>query len=111
MVEGIFSLMKALGIWKGEAGPVKKPIISRKPQDVCYLNASVGGLFLPSVAHGAWLKEGEKIGQIVDPLRGRVLDEVSAPAEGMLFTIRDYPIVDEGSLMGRLLRKEACSRG
>ncbi len=111
MVDGIFSLMKALGIWRGEAKPVKDPIISRDPQDVCYLNASVGGLFLPSVAHGAWLKEGEQIGQIVDPLRGEVLDEVLSPAEGMLFTIRDYPIVDEGSLMGRLLRKEACGRG
>ncbi len=58
--------------------------------------------------YGARLKEHEGIGRIVDPLRGRVLDEVRAPADGMLFTIRDYPIVDEGSLMGRLLKKEVC---
>ena len=108
MVDGIFCLMKKMGIWDGEVRKARKPVVSRNPGDVCYLNAAVGGLFIPSVKHGARLKEHEGIGRIVDPLRGRVLDEVRAPADGMLFTIRDYPIVDEGSLMGRLLKKEVC---
>ena len=100
--------MKKMGIWQGEVNPVRKPIISRNPEDVCYLNASVGGVFIPAVQHGAKLKKNEAIGRIVDPLCGTVLDEVQAPEEGMLFTIRDYPIVVEGSLMGRLLKKEVC---
>lgn len=108
MVDGILNLMSVLGIWKGTAPKVRKPIVSGNPEDVCYLNASIGGLFVPGVKHGAKLKQGDVIGLIVDPLRGQVLDEVTAPADGMLFTIRDYPIVDEGSLMGRLLRREAC---
>ena len=37
-----------------------------------------------------------------------MLDEVRAPQGGMVFTIRDYPIVDEGSLMGRILNEEVC---
>lgn len=59
---------------------------------------------------GAWRKteKDEIIGQIVDPLCGKVLDEVRTPEDGMLFTIRDYPVVVEGSLMGRLLKKEVC---
>lgn len=108
MVDGIFHLMNKMGIWLGEVKPVREPIISRDPEDVCYLNASVGGVFIPAVQHGAKLKKGEIIGRIVDPLVGKVLDEVRAPEEGMLFTIRDYPIVVEGSLMGRLLKKEVC---
>ncbi|MCM1157504.1 MAG: M14 family metallopeptidase [Bacteroidales bacterium] len=108
MVDGIFNLMKKMGIWTGEVNPVRKPIISRNPEDVSYLNASVGGVFIPAVRHGAKMKKGEMIGRIVDPLCGEVLDEVCAPEEGMLFTIRDYPIVVEGSLMGRLLKKEVC---
>lgn len=107
LVDGIFRLMHKLGIWKGEAPKVRKPIISRNPDDVCYLNASVGGVFIPEARHWVELKKGDIIGKIVDPLCGRVLDEVTAPIDGILFTIRDYPIVDEGSLMGRLLRKEA----
>ncbi|MCM1105502.1 MAG: M14 family metallopeptidase [Blautia sp.] len=108
MVDGIFNLMKKMGIWTGEVNPVRKPMISRNPEDVSYLNASVGGVFIPSVQHGARMKQGERIGCIVDPLCGEVLDEVCAPEDGMLFTIRNYPIVVEGSLMGRLLKKEVC---
>ncbi|MCI8377060.1 MAG: succinylglutamate desuccinylase [Lachnospiraceae bacterium] len=108
MVDGIFHLMKEMGIWNGDANPVRKPIVSRNPEDVSYLNASVGGVFIPAVQHGAKLRKGEMIGRIVDPLCGKVLDEVQAPEDGMLFTIRDYPVVVEGSLMGRLLKKEVC---
>lgn len=108
MVDGIFNLMKKLGIWKGEASEVRKPMISNHPDDVCYLNASASGLFVPSVKHGARLLKGDLIGKIVDPLQGTVLDEVKAPEGGLLFTIRDYPIVDEGSLMGRILKEEVC---
>lgn len=106
MVDGILNVMHTLGIWKGQVKTPRKPIISRNPDDVSYLNASVGGLFIPTVKHWEELGQGEVIGRIVDPLCGKVLDEVKAPVDGILFTIRDYPIVDEGSLMGRLLRKE-----
>ena len=108
LVDGILNLMKKLGIWSGETGPVKTPMISMNPEDVSYLNASASGLFVPAVKHGAMLKQDDVIGRIVDPLCGKVLDEVKAPISGMLFTIRDYPIVDEGSLMGRILGEEVC---
>lgn len=106
LTDGIFNLMKKLGIWDGETTPVREPIISKDPYDVSYLNASVGGLFIQKVHHWEKLHEGDLIGQIIDPLSGRVLDEVKSPVDGILFTIREYPIVDEGSLVGRLLRKE-----
>ncbi len=108
MVDGIFNTMKELGIWTGEVAPVRTPMISRDPDDVSYLNATASGLFVPEVKHGARLAEGDLIGRIVDPLCGEILDEVIAPQGGMLFTIRDYPIVDEGSLMGRILKEEVC---
>lgn len=108
IVDGIFNLMTKMGIWTGKVMSVRKPIISRDPQDVSYLNASVSGLFIPEVKHGARLIKNQVIGRIVNPLEGNVLDEVRAPEDGMLFTIRDYPIVVEGSLMGRLLKKEVC---
>ena len=107
LTEGIFNLMEKLGIWTGKTKASRKPIVSKNPDDVSYLNASVGGLFIPKVHHWEELKQGDVIGIIVDPLSGKLLDEVKSPVDGILFTIREYPIVDEGSLMGRLLRKEA----
>lgn len=110
LVDGIFSLMKELNIWNGNVNKVRNPIVSKNPEDVSYLNASVGGLFIPKVNHLEKIKRGELIGQIIDPLRGKVLDDILSPVDGTLFTIREYPIVDEGSLVGRILRKEAYER-
>lgn len=107
LTDGIFSLMKELGIWEGKTKKPRKPIISKDPDDVSYLNATVGGLFVPTVHHWEELKKEDEIGKIIDPLSGKVLDIVKSPVDGILFTIREYPIVDEGSLVGRLLRKEA----
>lgn len=45
---------------------------------------------------------------MVDPLSSDCLDEIVSPIDGLLFTIREYPIVDEGSLIGRVLKEEAC---
>lgn len=108
LVDGIFHLMKKLGIWDGEEIPVREPIISKDPDDVAYLNAATGGIFVPVVRHWERLRKGDLIGRIIDPLSGTVLNEVTAPVDGILFTIREYPVVDEGSLIGRLLRRKAC---
>ena len=84
LVDGIMNLMREMGIWQGETKEPRDPIISEAPDDVCYLNAPVAGVFVPSVRHWEKLKEGELIGSIIDP----------------------YPIVDAGSLLGRLLRTD-----
>jgi predicted deacylase len=107
LTDGILHLMEKLGIWNGKTQEPRVPIVSKNPEDVYYLNSSTGGLFVPNVNHWEKLNKGDVIGSIINPLSGKVLDTVKAPADGILFTIREYPIVDEGSLIGRLLRKEA----
>lgn len=56
------------------------------------------------------MKKGDLVGQIIDPLSGKVLDDVVSPVNGILFTIREYPVVDAGSLLGRFLREEILDR-
>lgn len=107
LVDGILNVMNDIGMWTGEVKQVRKPIVSKNPEDVYYLNAEKSGVFIPAVRHWEYLDEGDLIGRVVDPLSGEVLSEVKSPTDGILFTIREFPIVDEGSLMGRLLRKEA----
>lgn len=106
LVDGIMNLMREMGIWQGETKQPRKPIISENPDDVSFLNAAVAGVFVPEVKHWQRLKKGEHIGSVIDPLKGEVLDRILSPVDGILFTIREYPIVDAGSLIGRLLREE-----
>ncbi len=111
LVDGIFALMAELGIWKGNVPEVRDPVVSNDElgEDVCYMNAAESGIFLKDKPHGSMVKTGERIGRIVNPLTGELLEEISAPDSGWLFTIREYPVVEEGSLVGRILRREKVS--
>ena len=98
--------MSMMGIWKDKVTPSRRPVISNdeKGQDVFYLNAEMSGIFLKEKKHGSMVEQGDLIGKIVNPLTGMLLSEVRAPGKGWLFTIREYPVVDEGSLLGRILQ-------
>ena len=74
---------------------------------VTFLNAETSGVFLTEMKCGVHITKGQVLGQIVDPLRGKVLSTVKSPVDGYLFTIRAYPIVYEGSLMARIFNSEA----
>lgn len=103
LVKGIFNLMYEMGMWKEQPDMTDMPEpIECKGDVVEFLNADVSGVFLTDLRTGMNVNEGDLLGQIVDPLEGKVLSEVRAPKDGFLFTIRAYPIVYEGSLMARI---------
>lgn len=105
LVEGILYTMKEMGIWQGEVQPPREPIISEDESAVSFLNASTSGIFVSFAEHSKEVKKGDHIGSILNPLTGEILDKILSPIDGLLFTIREYPIVDEGSLIARILRK------
>lgn len=106
LTNGILNVMKQLGMWDGDVDPVRKPIISEQSDEVEFLNAPCAGMFMKMKNHGTWVKKGESVGYIFDPYTGEVIEYVNAGRSGLLFTIREYPLVDEGSLMGRILARE-----
>ena len=107
---GILNVMKSLGMWDGELAPVRAPIVSEAEDEVIFLNAHCSGMFMKTRSHGAWVNKGETVGYVFDPFEGRVLEYVTAAKSGLLFTTREYPLVDEGSLMGRILVRGAGER-
>lgn len=102
LVDGIFVEMKDLGMWQGEVITPKDPLIFTDGE-VHYLNAGYAGIFLPTVEHLTNVKKGDKIGEILDPLESVVKEELYSECDGILFTLREYPVVSEGSLIGRIL--------
>ena len=106
MVTGILNMMREFGMWDGEVGPVSTPIVSSDPDEVEFLNAPCSGVFMKTKNHGTWVRKGETVGYIFDPLEGTVKEYINASKSGLLFTIREYPMVGEGSLMGRILVRE-----
>ena len=104
LTDGIFNLMKKIGIWKGEVPQVRTPIIGRDEDNcVSFVNADKSGVFLPDVKHRTDVKKGQEIGKIINPLTGEIEESLISPIEGKIFTIREYPIVYAGSLIARVL--------
>lgn len=104
LVDGLLHVMKELKMLSLDVPDVREPIISLDSY-VHFLNAKYAGLFLPEISHDHFVEEGTLIGRIVDPLNGKVLDNVYSPCSGLLFTLREYPLVNEGSLIGRILER------
>ena len=102
LTEGILNVMKELGVWQGSVGEIRTPIIS-EDRKVGYLNAEKAGIYVPKVQIGTYVKEGDLLGEILNPLTGNVEQAVTAPIKGMVFTRREYPVVYSGSLLGRIL--------
>ena len=103
LFDGILNLMKQLGMWKGETADVREPITS-EGREVGFVNSDAAGVFVPCVSFGENVKEGDHIGDVVDPLTSSVVERVLAVCDGMIFTLREYPVVYGGSLLARILR-------
>ena len=102
IVEGLFVLMKKLGIWKGEVVTPKLTKVSND-DDIEYINAESSGIFIPNVRVYDRVKKGDEIGTIVNVITGSIEEVVIATGEGMICSIRDYPVIEEGSLIARIV--------
>lgn len=105
ITEGIFCLMKELGMWTGETIIPKEPMISLN-RKLGLVHAEKAGIFMPFVEHLGVVKEGQPMGQILYPLDGTIMEEVVSPISGLVFTLREYPVVSTGSLLARVLGGE-----
>ena len=102
IIDGIFSVMAELGIWKGKVqGKTKVPFIHE--DQIFYLNCESSGLFVSYKRLKDPVKKGEIIGIVQNPLMGATEEEVVAPTDGILMTLREHPSVTEGSLVARVI--------
>jgi uncharacterized protein len=105
LLVGIVNVWRSLGV---VAPDLELPPISHTPlvaddSNVHYLNAATSGLFIPDIEHWMTVRRGQTLGRIVSPLHGGTLAAVQSPVDGILFTLREYPAVYEGSLMARIM--------
>ena len=103
LFDGILNLMKELGMWSGETSPVREPIVS-EGREVGFVNSDAAGIFVPCADFGDTVNKGDHIGDVVDPLTSQVVEKVEAVCSGMIFTLREYPVVYGGSLLARILQ-------
>ena len=88
-----------------EIPKIREPIVSLDGA-VGFINSPAAGIFVPEISFGSTVEKGDIIGKIVNPLTGSTAENAVAPCSGLLFTLREYPVVYGGSLIARILRQE-----
>lgn len=107
LVTGLLNLWQSIGVLAPELSlpPLTHHPMVADDSNVYYLNAQTSGMFVPSTAHWTDVRRGDLLGRIVSPFHGALLSEVRSPVDGILFTLREYPLVYEGSLMARVMAR------
>ncbi|MCQ2493533.1 MAG: M14 family metallopeptidase [Lachnospiraceae bacterium] len=102
IVDGIFNILCELGMWTGPRPRTHIPAIS-SDGSVEFVRSKMAGLFLPLTEHNHFVRAGEIIGELIDPINGKKLMDITVERSGLLFTQRIYPVVYEGDLLARIL--------
>jgi Predicted deacylase len=106
LVAGILNLWQDLGVITRDLAlpPVKHRPLLADDTNVHYLNAETSGMFVPEIQHWIVVKRDQVLGRVVSPDRGGALSTLRSPVDGVLFTLREYPLVYEGSLIARIMK-------
>ncbi len=106
LMDGIINLFVNLEMLTDiEVSEIREPIVSLDGA-VGFINSPAAGIFVPEISFGSIVEKGDIIGRIVNPLTGGIAENAVAPCSGLLFTLREYPVVYGGSLIARILRQE-----
>lgn len=104
---GILSVLAQVGVWTGPLPLVRSPQVGTG-SEVSYLHAEAAGMFVPCVPFGREVEQGQVVGHIYDCGSATVLQELRTPVRGLLFTLREYPLVYPGNLIARVLGGSQC---
>jgi predicted deacylase len=106
IVRGILNLLQQTGIIEAPCTDVATPKLVQ-PKNVAMIQAKNAGLFVKQVEVGQTLNEGDKIGDLIDPVQGKILEEIFSPCSGLVFTLREYPLAGQGAPLARIATEEA----
>ncbi len=104
IADGIFQLMIHLGIWDEEPQKLINPIVSTD-LEIEFIRANESGVFIPCIEYNCEVEAGDKIGDIIHPLSGEVIKTYHSSSKGLVFSLREYPMVYAGSLLARIINR------
>jgi hypothetical protein len=105
LAQAVLRLAVRVGVLDPSALPSSPMAAAAVGDRVEVLTAPASGVFLASAATG-WVEADSLLATIVTPYSGEILAEVRSPVTGLLFSLREYPLVYQGSLIARIASKE-----
>lgn len=101
LIEGIFNLMTELEVWDDAPVNVRNSIVSTEGQ-VSFISAAGSGIFVSSINSMGTIGMGTHIGDIIEPITGKVIQRIESPTDGIIFSLREHPVAYKGALIARV---------
>ena len=101
LIEGIFNLMTELEVWDDAPVNVRNSIVSTEGQ-VSFISAAGSGIFVSAINSMGTIGMGTHIGDIIEPITGKVIQRIESPTDGIIFSLREHPVVYKGALIARV---------
>jgi predicted deacylase len=93
--DSVLNVLKYLHMVEGDPKISVKPFLATKE---IFKFSSHNGAFFPLVAENDMVKEGQKVGYLVDSF-GDHLADIESPATGMVLAICYYPLIKAGDFL------------
>ncbi len=107
LMDGIVNFMRTEGLLSHNREKASlREMAFFDAQNECPVLTREAGLFYTESVIGTAVGKGDKLGEVRDLYEGGVLEEVCAPEEGYVVTLRDHPMVHEKELVAVLLREK-----
>ncbi len=96
LFDGIVNFMIHAGLLKSATHTlnVEKPRYFKNRAEKI-ISSSAAGIFIPDIQVGCKIKQGQKLGVVKEVYSGEILEEIQAPEDGVVVTLRSHPVVYE----------------
>ena len=76
-----------------------------REQDLASVRTDCAGIYCPHFQPGQEVSRGDVLAEIYDPMEGEVISQILAPAEGIVFFAHSQPLVMEGAIIYKIIRR------
>ncbi len=69
------------------------------------IRSNDAGIYRGKVKPGDEIRRGDPVAEIIDPCEGEVISRILAPTDGIVFFVHSQPLVMEGAIVCRVIRR------
>ncbi|MFR3728626.1 M14 family metallopeptidase [Lacrimispora sp.] len=76
-----------------------------REHDLASVRTDCAGIYRPHFEPGQEVRRGDVLAEIFDPMEGEIISQILAPAEGIVFFAHAQPLVMEGAIIYKIIRR------
>ncbi len=74
-------------------------------EEMLNIKADDGGFFHQIVGTNEEVRRGQKLADIIDPMDGRLVSEVIAPTDGIIFFVQEQPMIYQNVVIYKMIKR------